>query len=80
MELDEDIPGRGKFFCISCSRYFTTERAQADHEKSKDHKRRIKELLGPRPHNQGDADWAAGMGAVDNGPEAELRRAAAMDT
>lgn len=35
VELDEDIPGLGKFFCIACSRYFTNEKAQADHERSK---------------------------------------------
>ena len=29
--------------------------------------RRVKELLGARPHNQGDAEWAAGVGAPDNG-------------
>ena len=29
--------------------------------------RRIKELRGNRPHNQGDADAAAGMGKPDNG-------------
>ena len=25
-------------------------------------------LQGPRPHNQGDADAAGGMGKPDNGP------------
>jgi hypothetical protein len=30
-------------------------------------RRRVKELMGPKPHNQGDAEWAAGMGAPDNG-------------
>jgi hypothetical protein len=28
---------------------------------------RIKELQGARPHNQADADAAAGMGKPDNG-------------
>ncbi len=66
-ELDEDIPGRGKFYCTPCSRYFVSERAQADHEKTKAHKKRIKELQGPKPHSQEDADWAGGMGMPDNG-------------
>ncbi|GAB4814730.1 hypothetical protein N2152v2_001776 [Parachlorella kessleri] len=49
------------------NRYFQSEQAMQDHEKTKPHKRRIKQLLGARPHNQADADWAAGMGAPDNG-------------
>lgn len=66
-ELDEDVPGRGKFYCTSCSRYFVSERAQADHERTKMHKKRVKELQGPRPHSQSDADWAGGLGPADNG-------------
>ena len=37
------------------------------HAKSKPHKKRVKTLLGAKPHNQADADWAGGMGAADNG-------------
>lgn len=71
-ELDEDVPGGGKFYCTPCSRYFVSERAQTDHEKTKLHKKRTKELQGPRPHSQSDADWAGGMGPADNG-EASMR-------
>ena len=67
VELDEDLPAHGQHFCTSCSRYFQSEEALRDHEKTKPHKRRIKALMGARPHNQADADWAAGMGAPDNG-------------
>lgn len=74
VELDEDVPGHGKNFCITCSRYFVSPAALGTHEKTKEHRRRIKALEGPKPHNQGDADWAGGMGAPDNGP----RREAAM--
>lgn len=66
-ELDEDVPGRGKWYCAACSRYFVDERAQGDHERTKVHKRRVKELMGAKPHSQADADWAGGMGRVDNG-------------
>ena len=31
------------------------------------HKRRVKELMGAKPHAQADADWAGGMGRPDNG-------------
>jgi len=34
-ELDEDVPGRGKWYCAACSRYFVDERAQGDHERTK---------------------------------------------
>ncbi len=34
-------------------------------------RRRLKELGGARPHNQRDAELAAGMGAPDNGQKAK---------
>ena len=49
------------------------------HLRAQDHKRRIKVLMGARPHNQADADWAAGMGPPDNGPRSAAAVAAAMD-
>lgn len=67
VELDEDIPAFGKYYCTPCSRYFINATALAAHNATKPHKKRCKELDGPRPHNQGDAEWAAGMGATDNG-------------
>eukprot|EP00887_Chlorella_sp_A99_P007221 scaffold2.g7221.t1 len=79
VELDEDVPGHGRHFCVTCSRYFVTAAAQTAHERTKEHKRRIKELMGARPHNQADADWAAGMGAPDNGPSGAGGSAAAME-
>ena len=67
--LDGDLPGSGQFYCVCCSRYFTDENALASHNKTKPHKRRMKELgLGTaRPHTQADAEAAAGMGPPDNG-------------
>jgi bud site selection protein 20 len=41
------------------------------HTKTKLHKRRVKVLLGDRPHNKLDAELAGNMGAPDNG--AKLR-------
>ncbi|CAL5223365.1 g5869 [Coccomyxa viridis] len=65
--LDEDTPGGGAHYCISCSRYFVTGDALEKHAKTKPHKRRLKELQGAKPHNKRDAEWAAGMGKPDNG-------------
>ncbi|MEW5319986.1 MAG: hypothetical protein WDW38_011094 [Sanguina aurantia] len=73
--LDEDVPGYGKFYCVPCSRYFQSQVAHDDHDKTRPHKRRLKLLTTTaRPHNQQDADIASGMGAADNGPR--LRSAA----
>lgn len=38
-ELDDDVPGQGKFYCIPCARYFQNAAALVDHEKTKPHKR-----------------------------------------
>eukprot|EP00798_Chlamydomonas_sp_ICE-L_P026781 gene26781-4365_t len=70
VELDEDTPGFGKFYCLACSRYFINAQAHADHDATKPHKRKLKMLLTTaRPHNQKDADKAGGLGAADNGPK-----------
>ena len=66
-ELDDDLPAHGRHYCTTCARYFVSAEVQAGHERSKPHKRRVRELLGARPHNQVDADWAGGLGAPDNG-------------
>jgi hypothetical protein len=72
VKLDDDLPGGGQHYCISCSKYFVSEGALKDHTKTKPHKRRIAALLklqqkGMKPHNGLDAQMAAGMGAPDNG-------------
>jgi hypothetical protein len=51
------------------SRYFQRLEALSTHQKTKAHKKRIKELQGAKPHVQADAEAAAGMGKVDNGPK-----------
>ncbi|CAI7819637.1 unnamed protein product, partial [Closterium sp. NIES-53] len=57
-------------------RYFASAAIQAEHNKSKFHRRRTREFAkGVKPHNQEDAELAAGMGKNDNGPR--LRSAAA---
>lgn len=74
--LDEDVPAFGKNYCPTCSRYFVSEHALGTHNKSKDHKRRIKMLKGDRPHNKSDAEKAGNVGAPDNG--SKLRSLAAV--
>jgi len=69
VELDEDVPAHGQHYCISCSRYFVSNDALVKHTATKLHKRRVKALLGDKPHNQMDADLAGGMGRPDNGQQ-----------
>jgi hypothetical protein len=74
VELDEDVPGAGKHYCISCSKYFIDNKALTLHHKSKPHKRRVAELVklkeaGIAPHSSADAERAACMGRTDNGPK-----------
>ncbi len=64
-------------------KYFNSATALATHEGEKPHKRKVKMLnTTARPHNQRDAEAAAGMGAPDNGPKLRVGReagAAEMD-
>ncbi|CAG9461370.1 unnamed protein product [Pedinophyceae sp. YPF-701] len=79
-EHDDDTPGGGQHYCVPCARYFATGLALAEHERGKPHKRRVKELDGMRPHSQEDAERAAGMGSVDNGPRLRPRSGAGFVT
>ncbi|OAY65950.1 zinc finger C2H2 protein ECU02_0310 [Ananas comosus] len=65
---DEDLPGMGQFYCAHCDRYFANDDVREEHFRSKRHKKRVKQMNGPAPHTQLDAELAAGMGMPDNGP------------
>ncbi|KAL9269567.1 Zinc finger protein 593-like protein [Drosera capensis] len=60
--VDEDLPGLGQFYCLHCDRYFASAVVRDEHFKSKRHKKRLKQMAGPAPHTQLDADIAGGMG------------------
>ncbi|KAK4765802.1 hypothetical protein SAY87_007444 [Trapa incisa] len=53
----------------SWGRYFSNVSVRDEHFKTKRHKKRAKQMMGPAPHTQLDADLAAGMGMPDNGPK-----------
>ena len=66
--FNEDLPGGGQFYCMFTGRHFESAEALARHQKTKQFKRDKKRVLnGPKPHEQRDAEAAAGMGAPDNG-------------
>ncbi|XP_015898424.3 uncharacterized protein LOC107431907 [Ziziphus jujuba] len=69
LPLDEDLPGMGQYYCIHCDRYFANVAVRDEHFKTKRHKKRLKQMMGPAPHTQLDADLAGGMGMPDNGPK-----------
>ncbi|KAK9828307.1 hypothetical protein WJX74_008194 [Apatococcus lobatus] len=69
VQLDADLPGCGRHYCQPCSRFFVSEHAQSAHDRTKSHKNRIKELMGPKPHDNLDAEVAGNMGRPDNGPK-----------
>ncbi|GAB2226990.1 hypothetical protein Droror1_Dr00008789 [Drosera rotundifolia] len=69
LPVDEDLPGLGQFYCLHCDRYFASAVVRDEHFKSKRHKKRLKQMAGPAPHTQLDADIAGGMGMPDNGPK-----------
>ncbi|CBI30137.3 unnamed protein product, partial [Vitis vinifera] len=69
LPVDEDLPGMGQYYCLHCDRYFANVAVRDEHFKTKRHKKRLKQMMGPAPHTQLDADLAAGMGLPDNGPK-----------
>ncbi|KAL0338486.1 UNVERIFIED_CONTAM: Zinc finger protein [Sesamum angustifolium] len=69
LPVDEDLPGMGQYYCLHCDRYFAKVAVRDEHFKTKRHKKRLKQMMGPAPHTQLDADLAAGMGMPDNGPK-----------
>jgi bud site selection protein 20 len=43
--VDPELPGDGQYFCAWCARHFVNATVLAEHEKSKTHKKRRKEVL-----------------------------------
>mmetsp|Transcript_7672 Transcript_7672/g.13361 ORF Transcript_7672/g.13361 Transcript_7672/m.13361 type:complete len:147 (+) Transcript_7672:72-512(+) len=64
--LNEDLPGLGQFYCMSCARHFVDGNTLLIHNKTKPHQRRLKELK-KKPWGV-DLDDVHGM-KTDNGPK-----------
>lgn len=62
--VDEDAPGGGRFYCVPCARHFISGEVLAEHERTKVHKRRVKEVAEPQ-YTHREAEAAAGMSAPD---------------
>ncbi|XP_004025274.3 zinc finger protein 593 [Gorilla gorilla gorilla] len=61
-EFDPDLPGGGLHRCLACARYFIDSANLKTHFRSKDHKKRLKQLS-VEPYSQEEAERAAGMGS-----------------
>ena len=62
--IDEEA---GAFVAVATGRRFATEAGLASHMKTKDYKRAVKRLMRDgKPHDERDAERAAGMGAPKN--------------
>jgi len=42
--VNEQLPGFGQFYCLSCARYFVNKKAIETHFLTKNHKKQIKTL------------------------------------
>ena len=59
VEIDDDLPGRGQFYCVFCARHFADQSTLTTHEASKDHKRRLKDVKQVK-YTQEEAERGAG--------------------
>ena len=59
--IDEDLPGLGQYYCVTCARYFITEEAMTEHLKTKQHKKRFKECTTTKPYTIEEAERAGGL-------------------
>ena len=66
-ELDPDKPGLGQHYCVSSARYYISAEALKQHQSTKKHRRRLKELTTKPAYSHAEANAAAGRAAPDNG-------------
>jgi bud site selection protein 20 len=69
---DIDTPGLGRHYCVSCARYFISETAMQSHEKTKAHKRQLKQLKTEEVYLGPDVK-------IDNGMRAPAVTAVSID-
>jgi bud site selection protein 20 len=58
---DEEKPGLGQFYCITCCRYFINDIALKEHVAKKEHKKRLKICLTEVPYSIEEAERAGGL-------------------
>ncbi|CDW77476.1 UNKNOWN [Stylonychia lemnae] len=60
-EFNEDLPGLGQHYCLTCARYLINEKAMAEHLKTKEHKKRFRIVKTEKPYTQEEAERAGGL-------------------
>lgn len=60
LPIEEDLPGLGQYYCLTCARYFINKDTLDKHCRTKPHKRKLKLAL-EKPYSQKEAEAAAGM-------------------
>lgn len=53
--IDEDLPGLGQFYCVSCAKHFVNRHSLTTHTKTKDHKKQLK-ILKEKPYDLKEAE------------------------
>ena len=54
-KFDENLPGFGQNYCVSCGKHFISKNAINSHVKTKFHKRMLKKLKTEKAHSHQDA-------------------------
>ena len=67
--MQEDKPGLGQHYCVTCARYFITDQAILVHYKTKEHKKRFKIVTTEIPYTIEEAEKAGGVMAAKNAPK-----------
>ncbi|KAL0249481.1 hypothetical protein GEMRC1_004713 [Eukaryota sp. GEM-RC1] len=65
-QVDQELPGLGKFYCVACARHFISDSHLQSHFKSKPHKKRLSALKDD-PYSSLESQMAGGMAPPDNG-------------
>ncbi|XP_028397411.1 zinc finger protein 593-like [Dendronephthya gigantea] len=76
---DPDLPGSGQYYCLGCARHFVNKISLTNHMKSKNHKKRLKELK-EKPYDHKEAETAGGKGSYTVASTKPLLEDTSMET
>jgi bud site selection protein 20 len=67
--VQEEMPGLGQHYCVTCARYFISDQAIQVHFRTKEHKKRFKVVKNEVPYSIEEAEKAGGLRAAANAPK-----------
>eukprot|EP00347_Sterkiella_histriomuscorum_P018254 403346209 len=59
--INEDLPGLGQHYCVTCARYMINDKVMQVHLRTKEHKKRFKIIKNDTPYTHEEAERAAGL-------------------